>query len=404
MIAWDELTHFTEEQFTYLLSRLRSESESNSYTIASMNPDPDSWVLKWVQHYLDEEGYFNEDMAGVITYFVMVEGSPIFAETREELIEQYPQQCYDTNPRTGEEVFIPPKSFTFLGSTIYDNPILIKTNPNYLAELKSLPEVEMMRLLKGNWYARPKGSNHFDRNWLHKLDEPPRNGLVCRAWDKACSEPSELERFPDFTASIKMMKTREGNYVILGDYCPENGEEKFRGRFRKTSGTRDKIIGQQAEADGTECRVVLPVDVGAAGKTEYQESVKKLVSLGMIVKPDPMPTNKSKLTKFQPFSSAAENGLVYIVESSFPDLHTLNEFYKELEAFNGERSSRQRKDDWADCTASAFNFLAKERVLKLPVRNQNHVSTHASEVLRSQTNNSVKDVISNINTVPEGVN
>jgi predicted phage terminase large subunit-like protein len=252
----------------------------------------------------------------------------------------------------------------------------------------------MMRLLKGNWYARPKGSNYFDRSWLVKLDEEPRDGLCCRAWDKAASEPSEVERFPDFTASIKMKKTRSGDYVILGDYHPDNGETKLiRGRFRKTPGARDEIIKEQAIADGADCRVVLPVDVGAAGKTEYQESAKKLVAVGRLVKSDPMPTNKSKLTKFMPFSSAAENGLVYIVESSFPDLNTLNDFYKELEAFNGERSTRQRKDDWADATASAFNFLARERVVKLPCRNQKHSPTHAAEVLESHTTKTVQDTV-----------
>jgi hypothetical protein len=40
-IYFDELTHYHESQFTYLLSRLRSEAESNSYCMASCNPDPD---------------------------------------------------------------------------------------------------------------------------------------------------------------------------------------------------------------------------------------------------------------------------------------------------------------------------------------------------------------------------
>lgn len=43
-IFWDELTHFTETQFTYLLSRARSESETDSFTFATCNPDADKFM------------------------------------------------------------------------------------------------------------------------------------------------------------------------------------------------------------------------------------------------------------------------------------------------------------------------------------------------------------------------
>ena len=49
-----------------------------------------------------------------------------------------------------------------------------------------------------------------------------------------------------------------------------------------------------------------------------------------------MPSNKAKLKRFEPFAVAAQNGLVKIVESDFPNQETLNAFYKELEAFDGE--------------------------------------------------------------------
>lgn len=380
MIAFDELTHFSETQFTYLMSRLRSESETSSFVIASMNPDCDSWVLKWIMPYLDEEGYIDPEMNGKIMYFVTVDGEPVFHESREYLIENFRHLCYIKNTKTGKTQFIPPKSFVVIGSTIFDNQLLIDKNPNYLAELNSLPPVEKARLLHGNWFARPQGSGHFKREWLGKVDRPPV-GTVVRAWDKASEEPSEKEWKPDFTASIKMIKTREGRYCICGDWIPEHSDSAFKGRFRKRAGARDVIIGNQALHDGDDCIQVLPVDPAAAGKVEYQESAKKLIELGVRVKPDPMPTNKSKLTKFMPFSSACENGLVDIYEDSFPDKQTLEFFYKELEAFDGERSTRELKDDWADCTASAFNYLAQARVVKIVKRNQQQVLTNINNVV-----------------------
>jgi len=394
-VGMDELTHFTETQFTYLLSRLRSESETKSFFMATLNPENDSWVLNWVEHYLNDDGLFNEELLGRLSYYAMVDEQPVFRWSEEEIREEFPEACRDWNPVEGEWVDLPPKSFIFIGSTIYDNPALIKKNPGYLQELNSLKEVEKQRLLYGNWYAREKASAYFDRDWLHKIERAPA-GISARAWDKASEEPSTKEMKPDFTASVKMIKDRSGHYTVVGDYIDTNADENtkglgylYRGRFRKRPGPRDTIIEDQGIADGVECTVVLPIDPAAAGKVEYQQSAKKLIEAGLRVKSDPMPNNKSKLTKFSPVSSAAENGLVSIVESSFPDKKTLNEFYKEWESFDGERSTRDKKDDLADAFASVFNYLAQARVVKLVSRNQQRHRTSSADFLESKrVNNS----------------
>lgn len=109
---------------------------------------------------------------------------------------------------------------------------------------------------------------------------------------------------------------------------------------------------------------MLPKDPSGAGTIEYTESAKKLILEGFVVKPDAMPGNKKKLQRFMPFSSACQNGFVYIVEDSFPNVETLTHFYKELESFNGERSTATIKDDIPDAAASCFNTLSKENTFK----------------------------------------
>jgi len=262
------------------MSRLRSKSESKSYVMASMNPDPDSWVLDWVMPYLDEQGYFNEDMAGVLNYFYTIEGKPVFSQDPEVLKTNFPHKYKLYNPTEKRYEYVEPKSFTFLGSTLFDNEILMRSNPNYLAELNSLPDVERARLLYGNWFAREQGSNYFNRNLLVRLREAP-SGVSARGWDKASTEPSDKERYPDFTSSIKMIRTQEGRFCIVGDYCPENQEDDgvYKGRFRKPPSQRDKIIIDQALYDGKECKVILPVDVGQAGKVQPLDA-KVVTSLG----------------------------------------------------------------------------------------------------------------------------
>lgn len=126
------------------------------------------------------------------------------------------------------------------------------------------------------------------------------------------------------------------------------------------------MIQKQAKKDGVDVSVVFAQDPGQAGKTEFAESAKKLIEKGFVVKADPSPSNKSKLTKFSPFASACENGLVYIDKASFGNQETYEAFCKELESFDGERSTSTRKDDWVDAIASAFNYLCSCKIYKTP--------------------------------------
>ena len=365
-IGFDELTHFTVTQFLYLVGRLRSESDVDSFVLGTTNPDPDSWVLGWVEWYLDPEGFPDPDKCGKIRHFVIVDEQPVFRDTEEELVEEYPDLCYIEDPDSGEIHYVPPMTFCFIGGTIFDNPALIKANPKYLSALKAQTKVNRERLLDGNWYARPEGSNYVTRGMLKKVDKVPHTAKRVRAWDKAAVEPSDINRYPDFTSSIGVAKDTDGMFYLFGGWQEDQHDDKSEvyGKFRKRIGVRDQLIRDQALCDGTDIEVILPQDPGAAGVSEYLESAKGLSAIGVVCKSDPMPSNKSKVTKFSPFASACENGLVCIVESTFENKATLDAYLKELESFDGERSTGTKKDDWPDCTATGFNYLAKKKILK----------------------------------------
>lgn len=337
---------------------MRSQAEGSSQLFATTNPDMDSWVLDFVKWYLNEEGFPDPERNGKIRYFLIVDDSPVFADTEEELAKDYPNLCYHINDVTGETQYIPPLSICVLLGTIFDNPELIRTNPKYLSSLKAQSSVNRKRLLDGCWYARAEGSNYFDRNWLHKLDKKPFGCIEARGWDLASSEPSEKYRHPDYTASVKMLKTKDGRFVIVGDYDPATLDPKtnIMGRFQKRPGDRDQTMLNQSILDGSDCVMILPKDPSASGDYALKEQIKYFNKHGFTVKKDPTPNNKSKLKRFEPFATACEQGLVSIVESTF-NKQTLDHFYKELEAFDGERSTASRKDDLPDSAASVYSYL-----------------------------------------------
>lgn len=340
------------------MSRMRSKSKYRSRMVISCNPDPDSWLLPMIEWYLDEEGYPDPEKDGVVRYYIRRDGEFKWASTKKELIEKY------STPRKKAR----PISFTFISSNIYDNPPCMENNPEYVDLLEGMNHIDKARLLYGNWKVRPKGANYFKREDLQKADRIPQNALYCRAWDKASTSPNDINPYPDYTACIKMYKTEDNEFYITGEFDSQNfdggdrGDPNVFGRFRCKPGKRDNIILRQAEHDGPDCRIIMPVDPGAHGLTEYQESSKKLAIKGFIVKKDVVAPQRSKLQKFLPLSASIENGIVYIVESTFNQA-TLDALYKELEAFTGERSGKILKDDWADALATAYNYLTKETVI-----------------------------------------
>ncbi|AUR93445.1 terminase-like family protein [Vibrio phage 1.187.O._10N.286.49.F1] len=240
---------------------------------------------------------------------------------------------------------------------------MMEMNPSYLAFLEGLNEIDKAQLLHGNWDARPRGANYFERDWLQVVDSVPIGAKCCRAYDFAATERSQVNKSPDATTSCKMYKDRDGYFTLAGEYHESfiDDETAVMGRVCKRVGDRDKVVIKQAHYDGSDCIIVSPIDPAAAGKQVFTEFAKKMAGEGFTVKKDPVPNNRAKLQRFLPFADSAENGLIRIAKNTF-DPVTYEFIMKELEAFDGERSSGARHDDFPDCIASAYNFLCTSKV------------------------------------------
>jgi hypothetical protein len=134
-IGFDELTSFTETQFFYLLSRLRTTSGMRPKVRATCNPAP-GWVREFLQPWLNPEwdGPGGPAFDGEIRYFTRIDNKIVWVDR-------------DWRDEDG----LRPKSMTFIRARVDDNRALMENNPDYKATLRSLPEIERRRLLEGDW-------------------------------------------------------------------------------------------------------------------------------------------------------------------------------------------------------------------------------------------------------------
>ena len=402
LIGVDEGTQFEWEQIEYMISRLRSGSKYDSRLVVSCNPECGSWIHNLIKdYYLDDKGYAIKEKDGVVRYFIKEGQDFTWADTQEELIE-----LYGLDPETADqEIF----SFTFISATIFDNPVMMRTNRKYLAALKALDGVERARLLDGCWEAEPEGSSFFKRQWLRGSDgqrvksvqDIPSGCTAMRAVDCAHKEPHEANRDPDYTAlSPLMLKDRDGFYWLLGNYSEsliddpaKKSDKPVIGRIRRLAGERNNLIVKQALLDislaesfnYSKPRLVAAQDNGG-GSSDYTALAARLIEDGVSVLKDASPSNVQgkKVKDFLGFTEAAQNGLIYIVESTF-DKGTLDEWYRELEKFTGEKSTRTRHDDWVDSTSMCFNSLrSAKRPYQTIVRNQRQSDTLSSRILNNR--------------------
>ena len=89
-LGFDELTHFSEFTFFYMLSRNRSICGVEPFVRATCNPDSDSWVAKFIEWWINQEtGYAIPERSGVVRVFYRNgEGKITWGETRQEVCDK----------------------------------------------------------------------------------------------------------------------------------------------------------------------------------------------------------------------------------------------------------------------------------------------------------------------------
>lgn len=169
-IGFDELTHFTYDEYMYFMSRNRpSGPGTECYVRATGNPGGigHGWVKQ---------------------RFVTA------AKPGTRIVEELEIIGPD-----GNKIKMP-RSRVFIPSRVFDNQKLLANNPNYLANLASLPFAEQQAYLYGNWDSfsgqvftewKNDHDHYQDQRWTHVIDpfEIPKHWEIVRSFDWGHAKP-----------------------------------------------------------------------------------------------------------------------------------------------------------------------------------------------------------------------
>lgn len=349
MLGFDELTHFSEYQFFYMLSRNRTDSGVKPYVRATCNPDADSWVAEFIKWWIDPDtGYPIPERSGKIRWMVRLNEVIHWFDTKQEAIDAAIEGGVDY-----EKAVIMAKSVTFIASTLQDNKILMENDPGYMANLMALALVERERLLYGNWKIKPAAGLMFKRTKVNMLESLPTDVILwARGWDLAATSEDE-EGNPAYTASVLIGKRRNGRYIVADVINRRCDSAEVR-----------ELIKMTCKADRAKYgRVItrLPQDPGQAGKEQAQSYLKFLS--GFIVKI--LPESGDKVTRAEPFSAqwlgleGMEKGNVDVLIADWNEM-----YFNQMENF-----PQSKFKDMVDGSSSAFNEIENGVTYSTPPSN-----------------------------------
>lgn len=321
-IGFDELTHFTEGQFFYLMSRNRPPAGfkgAKPYMRATTNPDADSWVRDLIDWWIDDEtGLPIQERSGVLRYFTRINDEIVWVE-----------ESWKDSEGNG------PKSLTFIPSTIDDNPLGKIADPFYKSTLMAMAAVDRERLLNGNWNISYKGGM-LNPLWFKIIEENEVPGGIrwIRYWDKAGTEPEKEDDDPDYTAGAKCGLDGPDLYI------------RHMERFRLTPAKTEAKVKQNAAMDGHDTPIGIEQEPGSAG-IESVDHYRALLH-GYEFHAD-RPTG-SKIDRAKTWAAKAEQGHVYIVRGKWN------------RAFLAEAGSFPlNKRDQIDAVSGAYKLLVGQK-------------------------------------------
>lgn len=181
-IGIDEIAHMPYEKFKYLVTCNRNGVGLRNRIWGTCNPDPDSWVRKFIDWWIGPDGFPIPERDGILRYCFMDGDTPdtiYWGDTPDEVYEQckdiidplwndaYAAMGYDK-----KRMFV--KSVTFVRAGLEQNVKLMLSDPNYLANLAQQSDEQRARDLEGNWNFKSAGEDIIKLLDMERFYEAPK--------------------------------------------------------------------------------------------------------------------------------------------------------------------------------------------------------------------------------------
>lgn len=292
-IGFDEVTQFTEGQYTYPLSRIRRDiDKAHIPTRARSGANPGGPGHQWVQD------RFRPDEAVSPDKILYIEDEDRF----------------------------------FLPAQLKDNPSLDREQ--YTRTLMRLDPITRAQLLEGDWRATGSGAN-FKREDFRVVDKIPEHIVftsLCRSWDLAATGPTE-NADADYTVGSLCGLDEINDFWIIEVVA-----------IQGTPGQVKHLIQQTALLDGPEVPVVIEQEPGASGKMVIDQYENEYLPGYDVFG---VRSTGNKVVRAAPMANASTDKRIKIVHGKWTkrQLDELEQF-----PFGGH-------DDFVDSPAGGFNFL-----------------------------------------------
>lgn len=170
LVCFDELTHFTYEEYSYMFSRNRASGPGTRVYMRSTT-NPGGIGHGWVKERF-------------------ITAAPPMTTIKYDMDIKAPDG--KNIHLTRDRIFVPAK--------VFDNQALLNNNIEYLASLAMLPEAERKALMDGDWDVfagqvftewRNDPDHYEDRKWTHVIEpfKIPKTWTIYRGFDWGFSKP-----------------------------------------------------------------------------------------------------------------------------------------------------------------------------------------------------------------------
>ena len=323
-IFLDEGDEFDEEIFKFLISRLRSKAKTKTYMRITTNPC-DGWIKKMVKPYLNEEEYPREELSGKIKYLYFINNQPILKDKKEDFIKEHGLSKEDLQ-------FI--RTFTFIPGRVDENKKMLANNPEYLANLKTLPDHERDRFLHGWWGELPRDGMFKENDFQAYVNFPERADRYVIFIDTAL----KAQNHNDYTVATCWAFKKNNLYLI----------DMLRGKWNYTA-MKERVQSFIEANDFVDSVYIEDIQTGSVLLDDLRNNMA-----GIRFRPIHRQVRESKLKRAQ--GALANLGHINVFLPVRAE-KIRRQFLKELTAFSADGSHAH--DDIADNLFDSINMIGK---------------------------------------------